>query len=157
MSTARCMPGGQADRATLPVGSSGRHLCRWCSLEVPKGRITFCSEFCVEEWRLRSNPGYLREKVQERDKGVCALCRIDCIAEWNRLRKLRGIGRHKALAEWNLTNRFRRSLWDADHIVPVIEGGGECDLSNLRTLCLKCHRGVTAALRARRKIVENRE
>ncbi len=151
MSTSRVMPGGPADRAALPTGPSGRHLCRWCSLEVPKGRQTFCSQFCVEEWRLRSNPGYLREKVQERDKGVCALCRVDCITEWNRLRKLRGAGRHKALAEWNLANRFRRSLWDADHIVPVVEGGGECDLSNLRTLCLKCHRAVTGALRARRK------
>jgi hypothetical protein len=35
--------------------------------------------------------------------------------------------------------------------VPVVEGGGECDLSNLRTLCLKCHRNVTAQLRMRRK------
>lgn len=145
------MPGGRADRAALLTGPSGRPLCRWCSLEVPKGRQTFCSEFCVEEWRLRSDPGYLREKVQERDKGVCAICRVNCIAEWNRLRRLRGAGRHKALAEWSLTNRFRRSLWDADHIVPVVEGGGECDLSNLRTLCLKCHREVTASLRARRK------
>jgi 5-methylcytosine-specific restriction protein A len=145
------MPGGPADRSTLPTGPSGRCLCRWCNLEVPKGRLTFCSEFCVEEWRLRSNPAYLRERVQERDKGVCAICRVDCIGEWNRLRKLRGAARHKAFTEWNLNGRFRRSLWDADHIIPVVEGGGECDLSNLRTLCLKCHRGVTAALRARRK------
>ena len=34
----------------------------------------------------------------------------------------------------------RRSLWDADHIRPVAEGGGQCDLDNLRTLCLLCHR-----------------
>jgi len=40
--------------------------------------------------------------------------------------------------------------WEADHILPVIEGGGECDLSNLRTLCLKCHRKETAALAKRR-------
>jgi 5-methylcytosine-specific restriction enzyme A len=40
--------------------------------------------------------------------------------------------------------------WEADHIVPVIEGGGECDLSNLRTLCLPCHRKVTAELAKRR-------
>jgi hypothetical protein len=25
-------------------------------------------------------------------------------------------------------------FWQADHIVPVAEGGGECDLSNYRTL-----------------------
>jgi hypothetical protein len=43
----------------------------------------------------------------------------------------------------------RRSLWDADHILPVAEGGGECDLDNLRTLCLMCHREATAELRRR--------
>jgi hypothetical protein len=32
----------------------------------------------------------------------------------------------------------------------VVEGGGECDLQNIRTLCLKCHRVATAQLRARR-------
>ena len=40
----------------------------------------------------------------------------------------------------------RRSLWDADHILPVAEGGGECDLENIRTLCLICHRRVTQEL-----------
>ena len=43
----------------------------------------------------------------------------------------------------------RKSLWDADHLVPVVEGGGECDLENLRTLCLMCHRQETLALRRR--------
>ena len=57
----------------------------------------------------------------------------------------------KAAAEWSL--RGRKSLWDADHIVPVAEGGGECDLSNMRTLCLKCHRIHTAELRNRLKNV----
>ena len=55
------------------------------------------------------------------------------------------------LAKWGMTKLNRRSLWDADHIVPVVEGGGECDLSNIRTLCLLCHREVTAALRERRR------
>jgi 5-methylcytosine-specific restriction enzyme A len=44
---------------------------------------------------------------------------------------------------------MRKSLWDADHILPVTEGGGECDLDNIRTLCLRCHRAVTAQLRER--------
>ncbi len=48
---------------------------------------------------------------------------------------------------WGLRSpQARRSLWDADHIVPVAEGGGQCDLDNLRTLCLPCHREQTAAL-----------
>jgi hypothetical protein len=45
--------------------------------------------------------------------------------------------------------RIRRTLWQADHILPVAEGGGGCSLENLRTLCLPCHRTVTAELSAR--------
>lgn len=53
----------------------------------------------------------------------------------------------------------RSSGWDADHIVPVVEGGGECDLENYRTLCHPCHKIVTADLAARlaeRRRVERR-
>jgi hypothetical protein len=35
-------------------------------------------------------------------------------------------------------------------VIPVVEGGGECDLQNLRTLCLACHRQETLKLRQRR-------
>ena len=68
--------------------------------------------------------------------------------------RLRGAARLKALLHWGLRAGSRMSLWDADHIVPVVEGGGECDLQNIRTLCLKCHRTVTAELRAR---LQNRD
>ncbi len=147
MSSTRAMSGGNADRQALPKGPNGRCLCRWCNLEVPAGRLTFCSNWCVEEWRLRSNPGHLRERVFERDRGVCARCGLDCTAEFRRLKKLRGVARAKAAQEWKVGRR--RSLWDADHIVPVVEGGGECDISNMQTVCLKCHRQLTAELRAR--------
>ncbi len=111
------------------------------------GRQTFCSDFCVEEWRLRSNPAHLRDRVLERDRGVCAVCLTDCLAEYRHIRRLRGIARLKVIEAWGL--KGRKSLWDADHVVPVAEGGGECDLSNMRTLCLKCHRVHTLALRER--------
>lgn len=39
-------------------------------------------------------------------------------------------------------------LGDGPH-PPVAEGGGQCGLENLRTLCLPCHRKVTAELKAR--------
>jgi len=150
MSKARRMAGGWADRENLAKGPNGRNLCRWCNLEVPKGRQTFCSAWCVEEWRLRSDPGYLRERVFERDRGVCAVCSVDCVAAWNHLKRLRGSARLRAFKEWGITSRWRKSLWDADHVLPVVEGGGECDLANLRTLCLKCHRASTTELRKRR-------
>jgi 5-methylcytosine-specific restriction protein A len=42
------------------------------------------------------------------------------------------------------------SLWDADHIVPVVEGGGETGLENIRSLCLPCHKAETRELARRR-------
>jgi len=159
MSTKRAMPGGWADRQSLLKGPNGRNLCRWCNLEVPKGRITFCSAWCVEEWRLRSDPGYIRQKVLERDRGVCSGCGVDCLDAERQLKRLRGAARLKAYLDWGLrpgsralsSAVSRKTLWDADHIVPVVEGGGECDLENIRTLCLKCHRAATAELRKRRE------
>jgi 5-methylcytosine-specific restriction enzyme A len=137
VSTRRTRPGGWVARSKQP--------CRWCGGQVPKRRWTFCSDACVHEWKLRTDPGYLRERVFERDRGVCAACGLDTEALRKDKRKLDYNARRAFEKEWG----GRRHLWDADHIVPVAEGGGECDLSNLRTLCLHCHRAATAALRRR--------
>jgi len=139
VSTRRTQPGGWVGRK--------RGLCRRCGGEVPKGRFTFCSDACVHEWKLRTDPGYLREQVFRRDRGVCALCGADTEALRRDKRKLDYNARRQFEQDWGV----RRHLWDADHVVPVAEGGGECDLSNMRTLCLKCHRQVTADLRDRLK------
>ena len=145
------MRGGWIDRKTAPRGPNGRGVCRWCALEVPPRRYTFCSSFCVHEWKLRTQPGYLRDKVLERDRGLCSACGVDTIAAHRQLRRSRGARRQELLAHWGLKASVRKSLWDADHIVPVSEGGGECDLLNIRTLCLRCHRLVTLELRRRRR------
>lgn len=42
-----------------------------------------------------------------------------------------------------------RHLWEADHIVAVSEGGGECSLENMQTLCCPCHKRATKELRGR--------
>ena len=34
-------------------------------------------------------------------------------------------------------------FWNVDHIVAVSDGGGQCDIGNLRTLCTVCHKQVT--------------
>lgn len=39
--------------------------------------------------------------------------------------------------------------WEADHRVPVAEGGADLGLENLRTLCRPCHARETSALRRR--------
>ena len=138
----RTQPGGWTKERKLSE-------CRRCSGEIPKGRRTFCSDECVHQWKLRTDPGYLRDCVFERDKGVCALCGTDTVALRLHFLKLDYKARYRFLKEWKLREGFRKSLWDADHSIPVAEGGGECDLSNMRTLCLKCHRQATAELRER--------
>jgi 5-methylcytosine-specific restriction endonuclease McrA len=134
------MLGGWAPRrrGSRPVG-----ICRWCGGAVPKGRRTFCGQACVHEWRLRTDPGYLREQVFARDHGVCVLCGLNTEALRKEKRKLDFAARRQFEKDWGK----RRQLWDADHILPVSKGGGECGLDNLRTLCLRCHRLVTAKLR----------
>lgn len=154
----------------LPTGPNGRALCRRCQTEVPKGRKTFCSEDCVHEWRLRTSASYLRSVTFNRDKGICAMCGLDCVALEDQWRKLtheagRGFFCSRTIVlrdpeKWpNLTAFVQQypwhnpniSNWAADHIVPVVEGGGECGLENIRTLCLGCHNQETKKLRERLK------
>jgi 5-methylcytosine-specific restriction enzyme A len=154
----------------LPRGPGGRALCRWCKTEVPKGRRSFCSDACVHEHKLRSDPRYLREQVFTRDRGVCALCSVDCdrvdrvfrgLMRKARLRLSqyparveRDPQRYGALDMFRLQFPWFRagvSAWAADHVLPVVEGGGECGVDNLRTLCLACHGIVTRELRERLK------
>lgn len=153
MMTPRRKPGGWVDPSALPRAESGRPLCRWCFGEVPRRRRTFCSDACVHEWKLRTDPGYLRERVFERDRGICAQCGTDTTTVRRDMRKLDYAARKKLLKTWGFNERSRKTLWDADHILPVAEGGGQCDLSNMRTLCLLCHRAETAALRMRLNVI----
>jgi 5-methylcytosine-specific restriction endonuclease McrA len=66
----------------------------------------------------------MRKAVRDRDQGVCAIGGPACDTS--------------------------RGAWQADHIIPVIEGGGECGLENMRTLCTQHHNEATKALAGRR-------
>jgi 5-methylcytosine-specific restriction enzyme A len=129
--------------------------CRWCDGSVAPPRRTFCSEACVHQWKLRSNPHYRRQHVFKRDGGICAQCRRDCHVLQRDLNLLlyANPSRYEAEVErLQLGKGFRlgKSLWEADHVVAVFDGGGSCDLYNLQTLCFLCHRKKTAELAARR-------
>lgn len=146
-------------------GPNGERLCRWCGAPVPKGRLYWCSDECVEDYRLRSDPAYLRRKVFERDRGVCARCGKDTSSLAREIQRLwrqawggpqadEARARLKELGfEW--CRGPAPHLWEAHHVIPVADGGGECDLSNIETLCRPCHRAVTAEWR-RRKAEERR-
>ena len=94
----------------------------------------------------------MRWKLKQRDHGICVLCQIDTIALQKEYLQLDRATRSEFLKRHGIPwGRECSDWWDADHIIPVIEGGGECDLSNLRTLCIPCHRKETRRLHQRLK------
>ncbi len=68
----------------------------------------------------RTDPGYLRDQVFARDRGICTVCQIDTVAAYNALKRARGTARAAGLHLYGMKSiTARRSLWDADHIRPV--------------------------------------
>lgn len=91
---------------------------------------------------LRTSGSYLRKCVQLRDSGICHECGIDCIKLRKRIKKARKNKDDKTLEQ--LAREYprlkhNRSYWEAHHVLAVKDGGGECGLSNLITLCIPCH------------------
>lgn len=139
-------PFRQPDRAP-----GERPRCRWCWQPVGKGRSSWCSVACVEEYRSLYDWQLIRGRVRDRDKGICALCGCDTD-------RLCRILRHADRFAWRIgeskdhrgvrlaifeTARGGYDLWEADHIVPREQGGTNA-IENLRTLCVGCHHEVTS-------------
>ena len=171
----------------LPKAKKGK--CRWCGADTPKGRKTWCSQDCVNQYLMRSSAQHVRSMLKTRDQGTCAICGIDAdfeyrlwqhnrkealrLADWLAQRSRYNLNWSGSDWVWRDTSwpdtkdviKFRiqimikyshgnwtpgrRSGWDADHIIPVSEGGGQCDLANYRTLCHPCHKRTTKELAAR--------
>lgn len=157
----------------------GGKLCWWppCQNRLKGRKQKWCSPECADNAWCSYNFVGARGRVFQRDHGICAICGLDMLAlrdglEWweefvrrheNQIR--RWFGNRDLTGAWRLSefavrelmnalgiarNKSRwDDLWDADHIIPLAEGGKLCDLSNLRTLCWRCHRAETAALASR--------
>lgn len=151
---------GQRGNYPLPPSridpETGKRLCRWCEFPVPKGRVYWCGEVCIEEYRLRGDWNHLRDYIVGRDrlKG-CALCggqRYSPTLQADR----RATGetfvwrrRNRPLGDiWGPFNPVHLA-WEVDHIKPCADGGTD-DPANLRLLCVPCHREVTASWRRAR-------
>ncbi len=113
--------------------AEGRRLCSLCGVPVSGRRKSWCSQACVDRYML-SHQGVARDRVWQRDGGVCALCGRDPSDVHGPF-----------LSVWQAK---KAKAWEADHIVPLIEGG-EHSMENLRTLCLVCHKAETRALAGR--------
>tara|TARA_B100000787_G_scaffold169914_1_gene162861 strand:+ start:1858 stop:2319 length:462 start_codon:yes stop_codon:yes gene_type:complete len=139
------------DASLLEKNEEGFTKCRWCNGSVLPPRRTMCSPECVHELKLRSNGNYLRNQVYKRDKGICSVCEINTketsktaksildIDKRNEFLLSKGISIKRKI--WK--QKHGGGLWDADHIICVKDGGGQCGLENLRTLCIECHKKKT--------------
>ncbi len=133
-------------RPTITFSDAPRGTCRWCGEAIvheagekagqPNRRRRW-HEACLAHYK-QSDPREARRRVRKRDRGRCAACGVDPSAL---RRTLRGPGLRKRLVERGF--RARGSLWEVDHIVPLVDGGGH-ELANLQTLCTPCHRTKTA-------------
>lgn len=106
---------------------------------------------CAEDMRAGRRRYWCRPGWDELNCGHESC--IAASATWVRRKRPPGPRLGARLAELGVPKGFHhlhRRLWEMDHIVPVVEGGGSCGLANLRTLCLWCHRQETTALAQRR-------
>lgn len=153
-------------------------LCRQCQFECPKPSRSFCSEGCLHLYKIRSTASYVRSSLLIRDKGICQLCFLDCeklrLALNAELRKIQGSRQAKQQLAISIAQELgppcplhlkvnrrgvltRGNFFHADHIIAVVEGGGNCGLENFRTLCIGCHHEVTATLRRNRAKCKKKE
>ena len=129
--------GKYIDAKLLPKDENGFNLCRYCNKSVHPPRRTMCSPECAHELKLRTSNRYLRLCVYKRDKGICKLCMDDTkivakkalefkknnmITELEAFLKSKNISLKRKI--WK--NKFGGGLWDADHIIQVKDGGGQC-------------------------------
>ncbi len=156
MSTTRRTPG--VFSSPPPRDEQGKKVCRNCKGPLKRQNQHNCNSKCSEEWAMKTTPAFMRRAMFLRDHGICALCGADTEAqkkEYVRAVKQYGTGYCRPVEQLReqfgvTVNRGASSdWWDADHIIPVTEGGGECGLENMRTLCIPCHKKETAKLRKR--------
>lgn len=126
-------------------------LCRLCDGPCPGRRSSWCSDECMGAYSMATDSAWLRGKVEQRDKGVCAACGMDTIALEQRLARMDHTQRRQAhvVLMKNGFNVGWTALWDADHIEPLDEGGS-WELENVQTLCHPCHKEKTAEQASRR-------
>ena len=87
---------------------------------------------------------YLRIRALQPGERLSVLCDVN----WHLPKKRQSLERL-------LQNPKEADFWQADHFVPVAEGGGNCGLENFRTLCSPCHLNETERLRARLRLKDD--
>ena len=153
--------------------------CAQCGKTKPKAaqhegvRATYCSTECRQQGSLTRGGMYASSNVRQQvfglEGGKCRICKIPAHDLFTSVLALRPSERLNVLLEagWKLPKSAKSlerllldpkegDFWQADHIQAVAEGGGGCDLTNFRTLCVPCHKSETERLQGRLKLTGGR-
>lgn len=144
-----------------------KNCCRLCAGPRPPKRRGYCSDDCQDAYLLATDGNYVRLRAFERDEGVCRGCGLDCdhlevrLFGYSSMRKMspKGSATERAMrTSFTMRTAFAvelkkfgfvinpahvATLWAADHIVPVVDGGS-FGLVNVQTLCNPCHSEKTS-------------
>lgn len=156
-------PGGEEGKARTGVCEDGQFALGNLATPPSHWWTRFCGLQCYRLHCLRRSGPEIRRQLFALERGVCQLCGLDAHALFERVRALAPPERLAELKRAGFSFGAGRKagailaapkegdLWQADHEVPVAEGGGACAIFNFRTLCTPCHQRETARLHQRLK------
>jgi hypothetical protein len=172
-SAARIMSRSLVASATILKGKA----CAWCSSNLTQAqriaKAVYCSQECAETGRLRRGgwaSAAIRSAMFALEAGVCQKCNTNAHAFYGQIMALEPAARLNRYqsAKWRMpaSNKAYQAMlndpkegdfWQVDHKVAVAEGGGNCGLENLRTLCVPCgDKDNKPAAKSKRKQVDIR-
>ncbi|PBJ74097.1 SNF2 DNA repair protein [Trypanosoma cruzi cruzi] len=132
---------------TLFSPSPGDVVC------IEKDTDMFCSGRCRAAFYIKRSGSVARRSLREADKGICVHCQVDCemlcsllgaATTWKEREAILDrmhpqMRQYPTLFRRIVENPVAGNIWNADHILPVSQGGGEATMDNLQTLCVACH------------------
>lgn len=141
-----------ANHARRKLLERDRGVCALCGLD------TLALQARVREVILETTRVWREQKISEAPHAVDQYRYVRFRRTgWNPLDLEEWIKKavREALLPHGMARLWRRkTLWDADHVKAVADGGNELGLENLRTLCVSCHQErsrLQAKRRARRR------
>ncbi|ESP02276.1 hypothetical protein LOTGIDRAFT_138707 [Lottia gigantea] len=167
----------QAHFKASVVNNEGVPLCLNCSQPYSNSLLTtqtitsnnnawqtrFCSLNCADSHWTKTDSGYCRDKIYQIEHGVCQICQFDAHSFYKQIKDTVDMKvRVKLISESKFSKLKSKvkevmarkpvegQFWHVDHIKPVFEGGGMCDIDNMRTLCVICHQKVTSQQASKR-------